>query len=152
MRSAAGDDLPRHTDDDRVGGHRLHHNGIGSDSAVVTDRDGTEHLRPGADRDPIANGRMTLHRVKARATKGDSLVDGHIVAYFSCLTDHHATSMIDEHTLAEDGGRMNLHSRQPSRQTRARPGQEFVVAAPERVADAMAPERVNARVAQRDLD
>ena len=84
----ARDDASGYADHDGVGRHRVQHDGVGADAAVVADGDGSEDLGPGADDHPVADGRVALLVGQARAPEGHSLVDRHVVADHGGLADH----------------------------------------------------------------
>ena len=66
---------------------------------VVTDRDGTEDLCAGSDRHTVADGRMALPLVQARAAQCDPLVESDLDAHFGGLTDDHSSRMVDEQSF-----------------------------------------------------
>jgi len=95
---------------------------------------------------------VTLHPVEARAAQGDTLIERHVITDFGRLADDHAGGVVYEHALAEHGSRMDVDPCEQARQLRARPRQELEVVLPQPVADAVAPDGVDARVADRDLE
>ena len=58
-----------HADDGRIGSNVLEDDGIGADLHVVTDRNPSEDLGPGADHDVIAQRRMPLPALLSRSTE-----------------------------------------------------------------------------------
>ena len=81
------------------------------------------------------------------------MIDRHVVTDLGRLADDHAGGVVDEHALAEHGGGMDVDPRErcaPGSSTiRARSFKSFL---PQPVADAVAPDGVDARVADRDLE
>jgi hypothetical protein len=63
------------SDDGAVGRHIGDHDAVRSDLRAVTDRDRTEQLRAGADRDVVLNGGVALAGGEAGAAEGDALVE-----------------------------------------------------------------------------
>ena len=48
----------------------------------------------------LPDARVTLHPLEARATEGDTLINGHVVTDLGRLADHNAAGVVDEHALA----------------------------------------------------
>jgi hypothetical protein len=78
----------------------------------VAHGDRPEDLRARADVDVVLHGRVALARREAGATEGHALVEGHVGAHPGGLTDHHAAAVVDEHPVADTGGRVDLDARQ----------------------------------------
>src|SRR3954447_6924026 len=88
--------------------HVLYDDRVGADLGVLADRDRTQELRPGANRDVVAEGRVALAALEAGATQGHPLVEGHPGADPRRLADHHAGAVVDEEFLADLGGGVDL--------------------------------------------
>ena len=142
---------PGDADHHRVGGHRSDHDGVRPDPAVVADGDGAEDLRAGADSHPVANGRVTLRLAQARAAQSHPLVQGDLCTDFSRLTDDHAGCVVDEQALAQNGAGMDVHPGERSGHRGQHPGHQLGVVLPQPVADPVAPDGMQPRVAEDDL-
>ena len=76
--------------------HVLDHHRVGAHLGAVAHRDRAEQLGAGADRDVVAQGRVSLAALKAGAAQRDPLVERHPPADFGGLADHHAGAVVDE--------------------------------------------------------
>ena len=74
-----------------------------------------------------------------------------VVAHFGGLADDHAHAVVDEEAPADLGGRMDLDARGRAGGLGQRPGGELVARVPQAVRGPVGPQRVHARVEQRDL-
>ena len=74
------DDPPGHADDRCIGRHLAQHDGICRDARVVADLEWSKHLCAGADHDVVAERRVTLSDILARAAKRYALVEQAVVA------------------------------------------------------------------------
>jgi hypothetical protein len=132
-------------------GHVVDHDRVGADLGSVADRDGTEQLRAGADRDVVLNRWMALARGEARATERHALEQGHAVADLDRLADHDAGAVIDEELGSDPGSGMDLDPGRRPRHVRDQARHQGHRSGVQRVADAMAEDRVHARVGEHDL-
>src|SRR5262245_31056080 len=129
-----------------MGGHRGHEHRACTDAAVASHRDGPEHLGAAEDRDRILDRRMALATMRTRAPERDALVDGHVVADLSGLTDHHGHTVIDEEAPTDLRPRMNLDAGQEAAEVAHEPARGPEAARPEPVSDAIDPQRMEPRI------
>ncbi len=129
----AVDDLAGDADDDRVGRHRLDHDGVGADPAAGADGDGPEDLGAGADGDAVADRWGGACRGQAGAAEGDAVVDGHVGADLGGLPDDHAGGVVDEQPGPEHRGGVDVHPGEPLDERRAQPGSQGPAVTPQPV-------------------
>ena len=94
----------------------------------------------------------TFH--KRRTAKRYTLIDRAVVSNLCGLSNHNAHPMIDKHTLAELGPRMNLNPRQPTGDhgnQSGEPLQKSNPAAPELMCQTMQPQGMQARISGQNL-
>jgi hypothetical protein len=84
--------------------------------------------------------------VERGAAQRHALVDGAAVADLGRLADHHAHGMVEEHALADLGGRMDLDAGHPPRAVRDEAGGPLETVRPTGVRPAMQHHGVKARV------
>ena len=91
---------------------------------------------------------MALALVQAGAAQRDAVIQGHILADLGRLADHHAHAVVDEQARADrragmdfDAGQAAHHLREPARQ-------QFQPVHPQPVCDAVAPDGVQAGIAE----
>src|SRR5450830_1736579 len=132
--------------------HLFDNHGVRADLGAVADGETAQHLRTGADDHAAAQRRMTFGALIKRSTaQRHTLINRTVVADFRGLTDHHAESMVDEHTSADGRTRMNFDTREPSRQLGDKAPQPLQAAIPAAVRDAVQNDRVQARITGQDF-
>src|SRR5262247_1497725 len=94
-------DATGHADHDRVRRHLAHDHRPRADAAAVADHERADDLGPRADHHVIAEGRMALLLLQARATERDALEQRHVLADLGGLPNDHAHSVIDEEARPE---------------------------------------------------
>jgi len=95
---------------------------------------------------------MAFYSIETRATEGYTLIDGHVVSDFSRLANDDANGVVDEHALAEHGGRMDVDAGEHASQARATSREELEVVVPQPMANTVAPDGMDTRVAERDFE
>src|SRR5512138_3044799 len=143
----AHDDLPRYTDNDRIGRRRSDHYCVRSNATVVPNHDRSQHLGPCANDHMIADSRVTFDLVQTCAAQCDSVIDGDIVPDFSCLADNHAHAMIDEEVMPDRRTWMDFNTGEPAHDLRNRACDQFETTLPQTVRQAMCPNGVQPWVA-----
>src|SRR5580698_5819531 len=106
LKDPAGDrphahDTTGDADDCRVVRYRMNDNGAGADFHVVADLNTAENLSARSDNHVIADGRMALAVLVARATERDALIAKHVVADLGGFADHYSHAVIDEKAPAD---------------------------------------------------
>lgn len=79
-----------------TGRYVVHDDGVGSDTTIVAESDGAEHLRTGADQNAIADCRVSLDRIELHATQSRRMKNNAIVADDSGLADDNTNSVVDD--------------------------------------------------------
>src|SRR5664280_1971431 len=90
--------------------------------------------------------------LEAGAAQGHALIEGHVHADLGGLADDHAGGVVDEQAGPQGGCGVDIHPGERLGHSGGHPGGEGVPAPPKRVADAVGPDGVHARVAQSDLE
>ena len=145
------DDPAGHADDRRIGRHLAQDDRIGRNARVVADLERAEHLRARADHDVVAERRVPLADVLARAAERHALVEQAVVADLSGLANHNPRPMVDDKSAADPRARMNLNPGPHLRPLRDRARQKAQPAHMQPVRDAVIDRRVQAVVEQDDL-
>src|SRR5438309_2290581 len=81
---------------------------VRADLGAVADRDRTEQLRARADRDVVLLSWVALARLEAGAAERDALVERDVVADLRGLADHDTGAVVDEETLPDLCGGVDL--------------------------------------------
>ena len=146
----AVDDVGGDADDGGVGGDVAEDDGAGADAGVFADGDVAEDVGGVADEDVVAEGGVALAADLAGTAQGDSLIDGDVVADDGGFADDDAHAVVDEEAAADDGAGVDLDAGPEAGYLRHEAGEEFEVAAPEPVVDAVDPDGLEAGVAEQD--
>ena len=109
--AVAADYAGRNSDRGAVFGDFPNHHGVGSDLAVGTDLNGSQHFGARTDHYVIPDGGVTFADVFTRSAEGHALVDRAIVADLGGLTDDNAHTVVDEKTFADLCTGVNLDPR-----------------------------------------
>jgi hypothetical protein len=119
----------------------------------VTDRDGTEHLRPGADDHPVADRGVPLAVGHRASTEGGAVEEGDVVTDDRRLTDDDTHAVVDEQPTADGRRRVDLDACRRARRLREQPGREAQGrVAPHPVGHPVRPDGVDPGVGQGDLE
>ena len=95
---------------------------------------------------------MALAPLAAGAAQGHALVEQHVVADFGGLADHDAGAVIDEEAAADGGAGVDFDLGEEAADLRDQRGQQRDAPAVEPVRQAVRQDRVEARIAEEDLD
>ena len=79
---------------------------------------GPSTFAPAADHDVVAERRVALAAVLARAAERDALIEQAVVADLRGLADDDAGAVVDDEPSADLGGRVDLNARPPPRKLR----------------------------------
>src|SRR5580704_1197958 len=101
-----------YADHGRIAGYRPDDHRTCPDLDVVSNMNVAEDFRSGPDHHLIPDGRMPFAALIPRAAERDALIQQNIVPDLGRFTDHHTHAMVDEKSLADLGGRVNLNSSQ----------------------------------------
>ena len=91
---------------------------------------------------------MSLAVLFARSSEGNALVHGDVVAHDGGFADDDGGAVIDEKAMADLGAGVNFDEGKDARDLRKEAGEEAEAVIPERVVNAMKPERVQAGIAE----
>src|SRR5581483_9257689 len=152
VRRRFAHDATGHADDGRVRRHGGDDDRAGADPAVSADRDGSEHRRAEADHDVVLDGRVALPLGEARAAEAHALVDEDVVSDLGGLPHDDAHAVVDEDAPSDARAGVDLDPGQEARERRQEARRQPRPAQPQRVGDAMHQQRVDARVAEDDLE
>ena len=144
-------EMSRNTDDGGTGRHTLQHHRVRPDPCAVTDRYRSQHLRAGTDHDPVAQCRMALALLPARATQRDAVIERAVIADDGGFSDHHAHAVIDEEAVPDLRPGVNLDTGPPARKRRdhsSRPAQTLV---PQPVREPVHQHGMHTRIGRHDL-
>jgi hypothetical protein len=94
---------------------------------------------------------MALAMLFAGASEGHALVQQAVVADDAGFTDHHPHAVIDEHSMANLGTRVDFHPREKPGQLTQQPWQQGNLQPPQAVADPMNHQGVEAGIAEQDF-
>lgn len=86
----------------------MHHDSIGSNRAVVANRNRTQEFRSGPDHYAIANGGVPFAALVTGSAQGDTVVNQYVVTDDCGFANHHTHSVVNEDPATERGTRMNL--------------------------------------------
>ena len=112
------------------GGTGLIDHGIGANPAACPYDDCAENLGACADHHIIFQGWVAFAFFQAGPAQGDAVVQGHIVANFRRLTDHHPHAMIDEEFVTDRCPWVDLDPGQKPDDMREPAGQKLPVVLP----------------------
>ncbi len=79
---------------------------------TFTDLDSAQNFRADADRDVVANCRMTFAALLPGPTQGDALIQGDIVPHDGGLSDDHTHTVVDKEALTDCCAGMDLDAGQ----------------------------------------
>jgi len=82
-------------------GYGANYNGASADLNVIADHDVAKNFRSGTDNDSVAESRMALSMLFARAAQSYTLIEEHVVADLRSLADDNAHSVIDEESPSD---------------------------------------------------
>ena len=126
-------------------------NGIGGDSSIIADFDGSQNLGAGTDHHIVAQSGMTLALHDAGAAQGHALVDQAVIADLRGRADDDAGAVVNDQTAADGGGGMNFDTRQPLGDLAQKPGQKLTSMTPQPMADAVTDDGMQAVVKQENF-
>ena len=119
---------------------------------VAAHRDRTEHLGTGADHHAVLDGRMALAGRPGHAAQRHAVIERHVVADDGGLSDHHAHAVVDEEPAADADSGMDLDPGDHPADMGDEAAEKPEAASPEPVCHVVEEERVEARIAEEDLD
>src|ERR1044071_5396790 len=122
-----------------------------SDSAVVTDRDRSQHRCTRTDNDPILDRRMALFFPQARPTQGHALIDRHIVSDLGRFADNDSHAMIDEESTANLGPRMDLDPGKKAADIAHEPRDSFEPTEPRGIGHSIKKQRMKAWIRKKNF-
>ncbi len=141
-----------HANHGRVRRDARHHYRAGANARVVTDRDGSDDLRPGADHDVVLQSGMPLLATRRSAAQRHPLVEVAVLADLRRLADHHTHAVIDEEARADAGARVDLDAGEKAPEMREKPREQPEPGRVEPVRGAVNQQRVDARVGKQHLE
>ena len=130
----------------------LDDDGVCADLRAVADRDRSQQLRPGADRHVVAQGRVALAGLQARAPERHALIEGHAVADLCRLADHDSRAVVDEELRADPGRGMDLYPGDRPAHVGDRAGQQRNARAWQTVCQPVGEQRLHPSPAREDLE
>ena len=121
---------------------------------ALAEGDRPEDLRAGAYDDSVAERRMAFRGLQRRPTQCDAVIEHAVVADLRRFADDHAHAVVDEEPPPDGRPGMDFDPRDRPHRLGDEPGWKPQPgrALPHRVSEAVAPHRVDARVAQNDLE
>ena len=105
------DNTRRHADRCGIRWDLLKHHCACGNVAVFPHLERAEHLRTRADHHIVADGRVTLARILARAAESNALIERHVVPDLRRFADDYARAMVDEEAMADLCGRVDFDPR-----------------------------------------
>src|SRR3990172_13228534 len=111
--------------------YRSHQHGAGADPAMAADGHRAEDRRAAEDRHRVLDGGVALDALCRGAAQRDALVDRHIVADLTRLSDHDAHAVINEKTPADFRSGMDLDAGKKAADVAHKPRQRGEAALPE---------------------
>ena len=138
--------LRRDARSDVVWRHVFGDDGIGAYGGAGAYRDGAEDLRAGANGDVIADGGVALGLGEDLAAQGHAVVEHDAVADLRGLADDDAHAVVDEETAADGGTRVDLHAGEEAVDLRENARRASPASLPHPVADAVAPDGMEAGI------
>ena len=142
------DDVGGDADDGGVGRDVAEDDGAGADAGALADDDVAEDVGVVADEDAVAEGGVAFAAGFAGAAEGDVLVERDVVAEDGGFADDDAHAVVDEEAVADLGGGVNFDAGPEAGELGEDAGEEFEVAAPEDMLDAVRPDGVQAGIAE----
>ncbi len=144
-------DARRHADRRRIGGHLVQHHGPRGHAGVVAHPERPQDFGARPHQHVVAEGRVALAVVLARAAERHALVQGAVVADFGRFADDHAHAVVDEQPLPDFGARVDFDSRLMPRALGDIPRDELVPVRKEPVRPAVRPHGLEPGVQKVDL-
>ena len=103
-------------EDAGVWGDAVREPDVTTDDRVMTNGDATQDRGIGIDGDIVFDDRVARHIehialfvvLKALSAQGDTLIEGHMIAYDGCLANHHTRTVVDGEILTNLGSRMDI--------------------------------------------
>src|SRR5690554_1988259 len=142
-----------HAHEDAVLRRVLRDDGVRSDHGVLADRDRTENLRAGTDDHAVGERRVALSRgVLSPTAQRHTVIEQDVVADLGSLADHDPHTVVDDEPPADPRPRVYLNSRHRTRELRVRTCEKPQPASPQRMRDAMRPDRMEPGVQHPDLE
>ena len=150
--AAEPDDSARNADDRRPLRHLAQYYGVCRNAGVVANAERAKHLCAGADHDVVAERRMALADILARAAERYALIEQAVVPDLGGFADHDAGSVVNDQPPANGRAGMDLDSRPHLRPLRDRAGDEKAAPQVKPVRDPVVDGRVQAVIQQHDLN
>jgi hypothetical protein len=132
--------------------HLADHDAARSDARALADVDRAEDARVGADDDVGRKLRVTHVARERGAAQNDALVQEAPVAHRRRLADHDTHAVIDDDAPPERRARMDLDAGDEPVDVREDARNKARIAQPQRVRQAVKPDRVQARVDEEHLE
>jgi hypothetical protein len=133
------------------GGDIPSYHAIRANPGTFPDCDWAEDPRPRSNYYSIKDCRMALAFHIFCGAQRHIVINHYIISDYRSFTDYDAHSMINKESPTNLCSRMNLDTGHSSNPVRINSRQQFQSAPPQKVSDAMAPDRVDARKCQRDF-
>src|SRR5665213_1161754 len=105
----------------------------------------------GADDDAVLERRVALAAAERRAAERHALIERHVIADFRGFADDDARAMIDEQAMPERSAGMDFDAGEDATEIRHETAEHQPAMAPQPMRQAVAQHRVEARIAQNDL-
>src|SRR6185369_15133254 len=141
----------RNTDNRGIIRDRFHDDGVGTDFCPLPYCKRTKNLGAGADHHVVQQRRMTFDLVPGNTAQGNSVVEGHIIAYLGRLAYDNPHAVINKKLSTDLGARMDFDTGQETADMRGKAAEEEELVDPEPVGDTIEPKRMQAGIAKYDL-
>src|SRR5690606_18473084 len=105
-------DATGHADDRGIRRHLGQHHRPSPDAGVVADFEGSEHLGARRDDHVVADGRVPLAPLLARAAQHDTLIEGDVLSYLGGFADDDPHAVVDKTAGPDLGAGMDFNPRQ----------------------------------------
>src|SRR5207302_11251129 len=128
------------------------YHGSRANPAVLADGDIAEQFGARTYRHVVANRRMTFTFLLASPAERYSLIDGDIGADNGGLADHNPHAVINKKPMSNECAGMDFDSGKEPHHLRVQSGKESHVVSPQPMGETVAPQSVQPRVAEEDLE
>jgi len=150
--AAEPDDPARNADDRRPLRHLAQYYSVCRNAGVVANAERAKHLCAGADHDVVAERRMALADILARAAERYALIEQAVVPDLGGFADHDAGSVVNDQTTANGRAGMDLDTGHMPRKLRKRTREEKVLVLIEPVCLAVVKQSMEALIEEDDLE
>ena len=135
-----------------AGGNVLQDDRIGADPRPLANRNRAQHLGARANHDIIFECRVAFAWRPCDAAECDAVVKRHIIADHGGLADHHTHAVVDEKAPPDGRARMYFDASEHPPHVRDKAPEQTHAMAPQPICQAKKPQRVKARITEKNLD